>query len=134
VRLRFLLDTHIAVRWLSEPQRLSRNQRRVLEQAIGRREPLAISAMTLLEIAVLLRYRGTRLNTSPQDLLSQLEASQIFQVLPLTLEIAIEVAALGDALKDPADRAIVATARVHRLTLVTSDLRIIDSKLLTIIE
>lgn len=36
--------------------------------------------------------------------------------------------------RDPADRAIVATARVHRLRLVTSDQRIIESKLVPVIE
>jgi PIN domain nuclease of toxin-antitoxin system len=134
VRLRLLLDTHIAVRWLSEPNKLSRSQRRVLEQAISRSEPVAISAITLLETAVLMRERGTRSNISAQDLLIQLETSRVFQLLPLTFEIAREVAALGDSLRDPADRAIVATARVQRLTLVTSDQRIIDSKLVTVIE
>ena len=43
-------------------------------------------------------------------------------------EIASEAALLSN-LRDPADRAIVATARVHRLGLVTSDQRIIESKL-----
>jgi len=41
---------------------------------------------------------------------------------------------MGNALRDPADRAIVATARVHRLRLVTSDQRIIESKLVLVIE
>jgi PIN domain nuclease of toxin-antitoxin system len=36
-------------------------------------------------------------------------------------------------LRDPADQAIVATARVHRLKLVTSDQRIIESKLVPVI-
>jgi PIN domain nuclease of toxin-antitoxin system len=44
------------------------------------------------------------------------------------------MAALGDALRDPADRAIVATARVHRLRLLTADQRIIDSDLVAVIE
>jgi PIN domain nuclease of toxin-antitoxin system len=37
-------------------------------------------------------------------------------------------------LRDPADRVIVATALVHRLQLVTSDQRIIDSKLVPFVE
>lgn len=45
----------------------------------------------------------------------------------------MEVASLG-RLRDPADRAITATAKVHRLRLVTSDLRIIDSGLVPILE
>ena len=36
-------------------------------------------------------------------------------------------------LRDPADRAIVATARVHRLSLVTSDQRIIKSGLIPVV-
>jgi len=58
----------------------------------------------------------------------------MFQVLPVTFEIASEVASLGRALQDPAERAIAATARVHRLTLVTSDLRIIGSALVPVID
>jgi PIN domain nuclease of toxin-antitoxin system len=37
-------------------------------------------------------------------------------------------------LLDPADRTIVATARVHGLRLVSSDRRIIDSGLVTVQE
>jgi PIN domain nuclease of toxin-antitoxin system len=37
-------------------------------------------------------------------------------------------------LRDSADRTIVATARVHRLRLLTSDRRIIDSKLVSVID
>jgi PIN domain nuclease of toxin-antitoxin system len=42
--------------------------------------------------------------------------------------------ALGDSLRDPADRVIVATARVHRLTLLTADQRIIESDLVPVVE
>ena len=134
MRLKLLLDTHIAVRWLAEPGKLSRNQRRVLEQAVNRSEQVAISDITLLEIAVLMRERGTHLTASAQDLLTQIGSTQVFQILPLTLDIAAEVAALGTSLRDPADRAIMATARIHHLDLVTSDQRMIDSRLVKVIE
>jgi len=55
-----------------------------------------------------------------------------FLVLPLSYEVAAEAALLGN-LRDPADRAIVATARVHRLSLVTSDQKIIESKLVPVV-
>jgi PIN domain nuclease of toxin-antitoxin system len=41
---------------------------------------------------------------------------------------------IGDSLRDANDRAIVATARVHGLRLVTADQRIIASKLVHTIE
>jgi PIN domain nuclease of toxin-antitoxin system len=56
----------------------------------------------------------------------------MFGVFPLTYEIATEAASLGN-LHDPGDRAIVATARVHNLTLLTSDQRIIESKLVPVV-
>ena len=62
-----------------------------------------------------------------------LNANPVFRVLPLTYEVALDVASLS-ALRDPADRAIVATARVHRLRLVTSDQRIIQSQLVQVLE
>jgi len=131
---RLLLDTHILIRWLAEPQKLSRNQLRVIEQAVKRSEPLAISDMTLLEIAVLLGEGSHRINSSIEDLFTDLQDNPFFRVLPLTYEIAVEVAAVGPSLRDPADRAIVATARVHRLRLVTSDQRIVESKLVSVVE
>lgn len=131
---RLLLDTHIVIRWLAEPKRLSRNQSRILEQAVNRAEPVAVSDITLLEIAILLGEGRHRINTSIADLFSDLEGSPLFRFLPLTFEIAAEIASLGASLRDPADRAIVATARVHRLKLVTSDQRIVESKLVPVVE
>lgn len=44
------------------------------------------------------------------------------QILPLSSEIVIEAAELPEPMrKDPADRMIVASARVERLTLITRD-------------
>jgi PIN domain nuclease of toxin-antitoxin system len=131
---RLLLDTHIVIRWLAEPQKLSRSQLRAVEHAASRSEPVAISDVTLLEIAVLLGEGSHRINSNIEDLFTELQDSPFFQILPLTYEIAAEVAAVGGSLRDPADRAIVATARVHRLKLVTSDQRIIESKLVAVVE
>ncbi len=75
-----------------------------------------------------------KLKLSLEQVFEELQTIPNFQVLPLTYEIAAEVASMGSSLKDPADRAIVATARVHRLRLVTSDQRIIDSKLVSVVD
>jgi len=131
---RFLLDTHIVVRWLVAPKKLSREQTRGLREAIRRSEPLGISAITLLEIAVLFGEGAARSHVPAEDLLSELESNPAFQILPLTVDVAAEVAALGGSLRDPADRAIVATARVRKLRLITSDRRIIESALVPVIE
>jgi len=115
-----------------ESKKLSREQTRSLMEAIRRGEPLALSAVTLVELAVL--TSEGRLRISLEDIFDELRANPLFRVFPLTYEIASEVASLGRVLRDPADRAIVATARVHRLRLVTSDQRIIESKLVPVID
>jgi len=130
---RFLLDTHVVVRWLAAPRKLSREQARVLRDAVRRREPLAVSAITLLEIAILFGQGSARSGIPVEKLLDELESSPVFQIVPLTVDVAAEVAALGGSLRDPADRAMVATARVRRLRLLTSDQRIIESGLVPVV-
>jgi PIN domain nuclease of toxin-antitoxin system len=124
------LDTHIILRWLLEPRKLSREQNRVIETAARRAEPVALSAMSLLEIAAL--ASEGRLEKK-LDAIFQVMQTNGFLVLPFTYEVANEFSALL-ALRDPGDRAIVATARVHGLQLVTSDQRIIASGLVPVIE
>jgi PIN domain nuclease of toxin-antitoxin system len=126
-----LLDTHVVVRWVIEPQKLSREQRRTLEAAVVRGEPMALSPVSLLEIAVLEESRRIRVDT--QEIFGLLQSQPMFQIFPITFDIATEVSHLT-ALRDPADRAIVATAIVHRLRLITSDQRIIDSNLVSVVE
>ncbi len=130
---RLLLDTHIVVRWVIDAKRLSRAQFKAIETAVRRTEPVALSAFTLLEIAVLASDGKLKLKTSLNEFFDDLQANPVFLVLPLTYEIALDVAALG-SLRDPADRAIVATSRIHRLRLVTSDRRIIESRLVPVVE
>jgi PIN domain nuclease of toxin-antitoxin system len=128
---RFLLDTHIAVRWLIDARKLSREQARVLEGTVRRAEPVALSAISLLEIASLTSEGKLKLKISVSEFFDVLKAN-LFQILPITYEVATEAAALV-SLRDPADRAIVATARVHRLRLITSDQRIVESKLVPVV-
>lgn len=89
--------------------------------------------MTLLEIAILLGANRLR-NLGLDDLFGEFDTRPSIRILPITLEIASEVTSLIRTLRDPADCTIVATARVHGLRLLTSDQRIIRSKLVAVVE
>ena len=106
----------------------------MLRGAVRRCQQLALSAITLVEIAALLGEGSTRLRVPAEELFAALGPGAGFHIVPIDVEIAAEVAAMGGALRDPADRAIVATARVHRLRLVTSDQRIVESKLVPVVK
>jgi PIN domain nuclease of toxin-antitoxin system len=131
---RALLDTHILVRWLADPKRLSQDQARILREVLQRREVVAISAITLIEVAMLAGGGGLRMKISMDEVFSELEANPVFRTLPLTIDIAKEVSVLANTLRDPADRVIVATARVHGLRLLTSDQRIIESNTVSAVD
>ncbi|MBI3694571.1 MAG: type II toxin-antitoxin system VapC family toxin [Acidobacteria bacterium] len=117
-----LLDTHVLVWWQSKPARLSKVQAQVLQELERRRQPAAISAVTLRELATMVE-RGRHDPGVPLDLwLEEIENDPMLTVLPLTAKIAAESVQLGaDFPKDPADQIIVATARCHGLRLMTAD-------------
>ena len=130
---RFLLDTHIVIRWISDSKKLSRSQCRVLDDAERRGECVGVSAFSLIEI-VLLAEGGKRIGAGLNELFHELDTNPALRIMPFTTDVALEMAALGEVLRDPADRVIVATARVHRLRLLTADQRIIESNLVPVIE
>ena len=86
-----------------------------------------------MEIVLLATGEKPALRVRLDEFLPALNSNPLFQILPITCDVALEFASLA-ILCDPADRLIAATARVHRLTLVTSDQRIIDSDLVSVIE
>jgi PIN domain nuclease of toxin-antitoxin system len=128
---RFLLDTHVVVQWLSGPKKLSTDQLRVMREAYRQGEIVAVSAYSLVEIAML--ARGSRKITGIDHIFAELDTNPMFRILPITIPIAVDAGALN-LLRDPGDRTIVATARVHGLRLLTSDQRIIDSKLVAVVD
>ena len=121
-----LVDTHIFHRWRVEPDKLTRPQQRALRTAERQQAPVSISAITLWELALL--AAGGRIKPEgPLDIWLADVSQPPIEVLPITPEIAAAGALLGSGFhNDPADRIIVATARCHNLTLVTSDQRIRD--------
>lgn len=115
-----LLDTHV-VAWLAlEPTRISKKARAVIEETRHAGQGLAISDITLLEIATIESKGRIKLNASLETFLSEVEAR--FVVLPITGRVCVKAMRLpANFPKDPADRVIGATALVEGLPLVTAD-------------
>ena len=129
-----LLDTHIALWWLDGGERLTPKQRRATAAAERRNEKLHVAGVTLWEIAMLAQHGRITMAQGFDDFLQELERNARLDVLPITATIAIDAARLGNAFpKDPADRLIAATARVHGHTLVTADRRVRDAQVVRVL-
>ena len=132
--LKLLLDTNVVIRFATDPGKLSREQKRVIADHERTGCPFGISAISLMEIAILHADGSTRIKGDLRRLIDLVDENPLFRILPVTVEIAQEVAAFCGFVRDPADRALVATARVHRLKLLTADQRIAESQLVPVIS
>jgi PIN domain nuclease of toxin-antitoxin system len=114
----------MSVRAVLDHLRLSRRARAAL-RTVPQHERVGIAAISLKEAAWHLSHGRIVINSrfGPWPLwLRTAASSSHVEVLPLTVDVAIESEQLGDSFPaDPADRLIAATARVHDVTLVTSD-------------
>lgn len=115
-----LLDTHVVVWLAGEWAQVSRKAHAAIEDARSSASGLAISDITLLELAMLARRNKLRVISSLEMFLAEIEAR--FRILPITARACTCAAALPPNYpNDPADRIIGATAIVEDLLLITAD-------------
>jgi len=126
-----LLDTHAWIWWLAQPESLSPAARAVMDAATdpggggGSAEGLAVSAISVWELAMLVERGRLELTMSPSRWVEECERLPFLSFLAVDPRVALHaVTHASAALTDPADRMIVATALVHGLALVTKDERI----------
>lgn len=122
-----LVDTHVVI-WLAFDQdKISKKARMAIDQARKTAEGLAISDITLLELATLVNKGRIGLNISLESFLREVESR--FIVLPISARACARAMTLPTGYpSDPADRVIGATALVEGLSLLTADREIRKSR------
>ncbi len=117
--LLLLLDTH-AVIWLAhEHHRISSRAHAAIQEARQEARGLAISSITLLEIARLSSHGRIHLTPDLETFLSDVELR--FTTLPITANARQAFELPESYPKDPVDRVIGATALIGDLPLITAD-------------
>lgn len=118
--MRLLLDTHIWLWSILEPERVAK---RVIESLRDPATERWLSPVSTWEASLLIAKGRIQ---APPDIMHWLStATSGLREAPLTHEIAIAAANSPLSHPDPADRFLVATAQVLNLILVTADQRIL---------
>lgn len=124
-----LLDTHVLIWWLNDRMQLSPRQRDAVDAATPD-APVYVSDISLWEVSMLQSLGRIRLALPLREWLDKAVAPPLVRRQGISPAVAAEVAALPDSFhRDPADRILVATARVLGATLLTQDRRIVDASL-----
>lgn len=125
--LLILLDTHVVI-WLSyDHGRISSNAHAAIKTARQKQHGLAISGISLIEMARLSSQGRILFTPDLETFLSDIE--QRFVIFPINSRIAMQTYDLPSSFpKDPVDRIITATALIEDIPLLTADREIRKSR------
>lgn len=121
--VKLLLDTHIWLWSLLEPDRLSRRVAQALKNPANE---LWLSPISTWEVGALVRKRRLELGQEVGAWVARALSEVPLKEAPLTHEIALEAPSIALPHQDSADRFLAATAKVLDLTLVTEDARLLE--------
>lgn len=121
---RIVLDTHVWKMLLDGDRFTARVLRRI--EAAAANGSLYIAAITVWELAMLVKKGALRLNKPTLEWIADAVHASRVTVSPLEPAVSVDAAELPAFHGDPADRMIVATARHLGAWLVTRDAKILD--------
>ena len=116
--MRFLLDTHTFLWWVTRHPRLSQRVRSVFEDETTQ---IFFSAVVAWEIAIKVRLGQLEFQGDPAREIPNQVAANGFLTLPIEVRHALQVGALPLLHRDPFDRLLVAQALLENLVVLTSD-------------
>lgn len=123
-----LLDTHTWVWWICGDSRLTARERETLDNLPPTARPV-LSEISLWEVAMLVNLGRLELDMDLERWLAVASAPATVELARITPAVASEVARLPEMFhRDPADRLIVATARVMKLRVLTRDQKITKAR------
>ena len=116
--MKLLLDTHILLWALLEPELLNR---RVAAELKNPQNEVWLSPISVWETMILAEKGRIVLQPDPASWVRTVLNQLAFHEARINHEIALQSRALKLRHQDPADRFLAATAMVYQLTLVTAD-------------
>jgi PIN domain nuclease of toxin-antitoxin system len=120
--MKLLLDTHIWIWSYLEPYKISSE---VTRELVNPGNDRFLSAVSVWEAVVLLEKKRIQFRKDFGEWFRQLKEELKLNEVPVSWDVAHELRFTLLNHRDPADRFLVATAKVYGLTLVTADVRLL---------
>jgi PIN domain nuclease of toxin-antitoxin system len=121
-----VLDTHVWIWWISNPEILSSFAAKAIDHAV-KENGIIISSISTWEIALLVSRGRLKLSIDVRDWVRKTEGLPFVRFVPVDNTISLRSVSLPDPFHaDPADRIITATAMTMGLPLVTKDEKILE--------
>lgn len=111
--MRLLLDTQVALWWLTASPRLSKASRELMAGS-----PCVVSVASIWEVA--LKHRLGKLPVSPRRFRDEMRSAGAV-ILSVSDEHVLASAELPEAHRDPFDRLLLSVAEAEHLILLTAD-------------
>jgi PIN domain nuclease of toxin-antitoxin system len=115
--MRYLLDTHTFLWWITDSESLSDHAREIIRD--GSNE-LFLSAASGWEIAIKAGIGRLDLQEDPEKLIPEQMLLNKIQGLPVQMSHALHVHALPKHHRDPFDRLLVAQCQLEEMPIITS--------------
>lgn len=116
--MRFLLDTHTFLWWVTDDDRLSARARELIGDGGN---ALFLSAASGWEIAIKTALGRLAFAADPEKTIPEQMAANALDGLPVRMSHALRVHALPSHHRDPFDRLLVAQAQLEELSILTND-------------
>jgi PIN domain nuclease of toxin-antitoxin system len=121
-----VLDTHVWLWWISNPENLSTCAKRTIDQAVTE-QGIIISSISTWEVALLVEKGRLELSVDIRDWVRKTEDLPFVRFMPVDNTISLRSVTLpGQFHPDPADRIITATAMTMGLPLITRNDKILN--------
>jgi len=122
-----ILDTHVLVWWVSNPEKLSDKAQKLIGRDAKKVNEILVSSISVWEICMLIKKNRLKLTMDTDTWIEKIEQITFLQFIPVDNKIAEQSVNLhGIFHNDPADRMIIATALNYGAVLITSDRKILN--------
>jgi PIN domain nuclease of toxin-antitoxin system len=116
--VKVLLDTHVFLWAISEPERLSPRARQAIEDP---RNTRLVSAASAWEILIKVQAKRLKLPSNAAAFVTRQISQIAAEVLDIRMQHVLRILTLPALHRDPFDRMLIAQSQVERAPLITAD-------------